>query len=146
MIALRLIVVTADYRLGGYKHLVSLPDRLTDLGTYGLMETVAHWRDLAADDLLLIHDRSSALAREQHVWDTILSTEVPQTVVGQDQQVRRFPLNVREIGFGGFPSPCAASARRCSRRGRCDLFPQSIQLGAKLSKGVCPTPAGNGNP
>lgn len=95
------LVVTADWRLGGYSHLVSLPDRLTDLGTYGLMESVAHWRDRAeGDPLSLIHDQSSALAREQHVWDLILSPEVPETVVGQDRRLIRFPLNVREIGFG----------------------------------------------
>jgi hypothetical protein len=65
------------------------------------MESVAHWRDRAAgDSLSLIHDQSSALAREQHIWEAILSPEVPETVVGQDRRLTRFPLNVREIGFG----------------------------------------------
>jgi hypothetical protein len=50
-----------------------------------------------AGELRLIHDRSSALKREQDVWETILDPGVRPALVGQDRRTIQFPLNVREI-------------------------------------------------
>ena len=90
-------IVLSDYRLGGYEHLRSLPDRLTDLGTYYLMEQVSHWSDRTGQALNIIHDESSALAREQRVWDALLDADVPHAVVGRDRRTIRFPLRVNSI-------------------------------------------------
>ena len=88
---------TSDIRLGGYEHLRSLPDRLTDLGTYYLMEQVSHWSDRTDQAINIIHDESSALAREQHVWDVLLDPDVPHAIVGQDRRTVKFPLRVDSI-------------------------------------------------
>lgn len=87
-------IVLSDFRLGGYEHLRSIPDRLTDLGTYHLMEQVSHWSDQTDQAINVIHDESSALAREQHVWDVLLDPDLPDAVVGQDRRTIKFPLRV----------------------------------------------------
>jgi hypothetical protein len=92
------LFLTADYRLGGFRRVGELPERITDLGTYGLMHTVGHWKAVNGDgQLRLIHDRSSALKREQNVWETILNPGVQPAIVGQDRRTIQFPLNVGEI-------------------------------------------------
>ena len=82
-------IALSDFRLGGYDHLRSLPDRLTDLGTYYLLEQVSHWSNQAQRTINIIHDESSALAREQRVWDVLLGPDVPHAVVGQDRRTIR---------------------------------------------------------
>ena len=90
-------IVLSDFRLGGYDHLRSLPDRLTDLGTYYLMEQVSHWSKQIDKAINIVHDESSALAREQQVWDVLLGPDVPHAVVGQDRRTVSFPLRVDSI-------------------------------------------------
>ncbi|MGB8591117.1 MAG: hypothetical protein WA755_10305 [Candidatus Acidiferrales bacterium] len=49
----------------GYEHLLKLPSDLLDLGDYGLLQTVAHWREQLPDtELTLFHDRSTMVASE----------------------------------------------------------------------------------
>ena len=90
-------IVLSDFRLGGYEHLRSLPDRLTDLGTYYLMEQVSHLSNRTYKAINIVHDESSALAREQQVWDVLLGPDVPHAVVGQDRRTVSFPLRVDSI-------------------------------------------------
>ncbi len=90
-------IVVSDFKLGGYEHLRSLPDRLTDLGTYYLMEQVSHWSNRTDRAIDIVHDESSALAREQQVWDVILGPDAPHAVVGQDRRTVSFPLRVDSI-------------------------------------------------
>jgi Protein of unknown function (DUF3800) len=89
----------SNSRLGGFRHLQSLPERLTDLGTYGLLESVSHWRELTAERIDIRHDRSSALSRDRELWEDLLSPDVPTTLVGQDRRTIQFPLNVGSIEF-----------------------------------------------
>jgi hypothetical protein len=83
---------TANMRLGA-KHLSRLPADLLDLGEYGLLETVTHWRKTTTEPLRLIHDQNTSLQRNRKQWDAWLSKDVPPAVVGQDRRVIRFPLN-----------------------------------------------------
>jgi hypothetical protein len=89
----------SNIRLGGYPHLLSVPERLTDLGTFGVLESVMHWRGTSDESLVLRPDRSSAFSRERAFWDAILSPDVPPALVGQDRRTIRFPLNVGDIEF-----------------------------------------------
>lgn len=87
----------SDRRLGGMRHLVSLPDGLPDIGTYGLLELASHWRRTIAEPFRIVHDRSKALAREQHIWEVVLSPDVPAAIVGHDRRTIQFPLGVTEV-------------------------------------------------
>ena len=86
------IFEAANLRLGG-KHLWELPEHLADLGDYGLLETVSHWRDKTAEPLLLIHDKAKALVRNKQHWEALLAGSVPPAIVGQDRRVTRFPID-----------------------------------------------------
>ena len=91
------ILMASDLGLGGYEHLRNLPERLTDLGTVYLMDQVCHWSDRTDQTLKIIHDKSSALAREKYVWEAILAPDVRPAVVGQDRRTIKFPLRVDSI-------------------------------------------------
>lgn len=90
-------LVAADLGLGGYEHIGSLPERLTDLGTVYLMDQICHWSDRTSQALEIVHDKSSALAREKHVWEAIVAPDAPPAVVGQDRRTIQFPLRVDSI-------------------------------------------------
>lgn len=86
------IYEAANLRLGR-QHLWQLPDDLLDLGEYGLLETVNHWRGKTTEPFRLVHDNNTSLARNREQWDVWLSPDAPHAVVGQDRRVTRFPLN-----------------------------------------------------
>jgi len=86
------IFAAANFRLG-IRHLWELPGHLADLGDYGLLETVKHWRDRTTDPLLLIHDRANALVRNKQQWEAVLAGDVPPALVGQDRRTTRFPID-----------------------------------------------------
>ena len=84
----------ARHRLG-YEHLVRLPAGLLDLGDYGLLQTVEHWRKkLPGMDFLLTHDESKFLQKQREFWEPVLNPQNPVAVVGQDRRTICFPLPV----------------------------------------------------
>jgi Protein of unknown function (DUF3800) len=87
----------ARHRLG-YEHLVRLPAGLLDLGDYGLLETVQHWRGkLPETDFVLIHDQSNFLQKQREFWESVLNPTNPTAVVGQDRRTIAFPLPVKGL-------------------------------------------------
>jgi hypothetical protein len=86
------IYEAANLRLGR-DHLWGLPHDLLDLGEYGLLQTVSHWRGKTVEPLRLVHDNNTSLARHRELWDVWLSPDAPAAVMGQDRRVTRFPLN-----------------------------------------------------
>jgi hypothetical protein len=83
----------ANARLGGLRHLWSLPEHLLDLGDHGFLQTVSHWREKTDEPIRLIHDEAAALVRNRARWTAILSKDVPPAIVGQDRRTTRFPLD-----------------------------------------------------
>jgi len=82
----------------GYRHLVGLPDNMLDLGDYGLLETVQHWRKkLPGDEFVIVHDESKFLRKQRAFWEAVLNRENPPAVVGQDRRTIKFPLPVKEL-------------------------------------------------
>jgi hypothetical protein len=90
-------LLVARHRLG-YRHLVGLPANMLDLGDYGLLETVQHWRKkLSGDEFVIVHDESKLLRKQRAFWEAVLNRENPPAVVGQDRRTIEFPLPVREL-------------------------------------------------
>jgi hypothetical protein len=82
----------------GYGHLLGLPGGMLDLGDYGLLETVQHWRTkLPAAEFSLIHDESKFLQKQREFWESVLDSKNPPGVVGQDRRKIEFPLPVEEL-------------------------------------------------
>ena len=107
-------IVLSDFRLGGYDHLRSLPDRLTDLGTYYLMEQVSHWSNHIDKAINIVHDESSALAREQQVWDVLLGPDVPHAIVGQDRRTVSFLCELTRLREQTQETICSCRSSMCS--------------------------------
>ena len=91
------LFLLADEQLGGPEHLRRLPPRSTDLGTYHLLQQVCYWRAQSNAPLAIVHDRSSALARDRALWETILAADAPPMTVGQDRRTITFPLGVNAV-------------------------------------------------
>jgi hypothetical protein len=87
----------ARHRLG-YEHLVRLPAGLLDLGDYGLLETVQHWREKLPDsDFIVVHDHSKFLELQRAFWEAVLNPANPTATVGQDRRTMTFPLPVKGL-------------------------------------------------
>jgi len=87
----------ARHRLG-YEHLLHLPAGLLDLGDYGLLESVQHWREhMPGSDFVLIHDESRFLQKQREFWESVLNPANPTAVVGQDRRTIAFPLPVKGL-------------------------------------------------
>ena len=90
-------LVVAERELG-WDHLNDLSKDMLDLGDYGLLQTVEHWRaQRACSDLLLVHDTSKMIERNRAKWEAILDPANPPAIVGQDRRTIEFPLPVRGL-------------------------------------------------
>lgn len=75
---------------------------------YDLLETKDHldiavsltlslmslWQQDLDDDIVLIHDNSSAMARERKIWDVVVDPNLPSIEVGYDIRKTQFPIRV----------------------------------------------------
>lgn len=52
------------------------------------------WRKDVHDDLILIHDRSSAMAKQKKIWDAIVAPNLGPIEVGYDRRKTQFPISV----------------------------------------------------
>lgn len=87
-----------EMRLGP-PHLLSCPKNSLDLALSFAFMTVAHWRDILGERMVLIHDQSSNMSRQQWLWEAVVNPEVPEAEVGHDRRKVRFPLNVEKTQF-----------------------------------------------
>jgi hypothetical protein len=83
----------------GFPHLQSLGPRSIDLALPIALVTISHWRNQTSEPLHILHDRSSALAKDRELWDIVVSPEIDDTLVGYDRRKVLFPLNVTRTTF-----------------------------------------------
>jgi hypothetical protein len=83
----------------GYPHLLRAPPRSIDVAIPSAVQSCVHWRRGHKRPLVLIHDRSSYLAKDQDLWDLITSPNVDEMVVGIPGRDMELPLNVRRTVF-----------------------------------------------
>jgi hypothetical protein len=80
----------------GYRYLVGLPTTMLDVGNYGLLETIQHWRTKRpGEEFILVHDESKFHRKKREFWEAILSQVNPPAVVGWDRRIIEFPLPVK---------------------------------------------------
>jgi hypothetical protein len=96
--ALRPLLV-AERELG-WRYLLKLPTDLLDVGDYGLLETVDHWRrQREGRTFRLVHDTSKTVERHRAKWEAILNQSNPPRLVGQDRRTLEFPLPVESLAI-----------------------------------------------
>jgi len=82
----------------GWRHLNALPKDYLDLGEYGVLDTIVHWRrELPEAHFDVIHDHSKMIERNHRNWEALFDPQNPSAVVGQDRRTIEFPLPVRGL-------------------------------------------------
>lgn len=76
--------------------ILNLPSHSLDLAVTGTFTLAALWRKDIADGegINLIHDNSSAMAREKIIWDTLTDPEISPQVLGYDIRTLQLPIAV----------------------------------------------------
>jgi hypothetical protein len=60
---------------------------------------MALWSKKLGPSMRLYHDQSSNMAKQADVWETWVSPNVSETVIGYDRRVERYPIGVTETQF-----------------------------------------------
>jgi hypothetical protein len=76
----------------GYE-LLKTKDHL-DIAVSLTLVLMSLWRQDVDDNLILIHDRSSAMAKERKIWDAIVDPNLPPIEVGYDRRKAQLPIGV----------------------------------------------------
>jgi len=88
--------IAAEAKLG-LQHLEGFPPGMLNVTQSSLLTHVHRWRKHSSRPLCVIHDASSALAKDKWAWDAILTTDGPPIEIGYDRRKMRFPLRVEEV-------------------------------------------------
>jgi hypothetical protein len=89
--------IGAEMKLG-LAHLLGLPPRMLSVTQSSLLGHVSHWAT-SSRPLSVVHDSSSALAKEKWAWDAILTADGPPIEIGYDRRKMRFPVGAEEVRF-----------------------------------------------
>lgn len=76
----------------GYE-LLETRDHL-DIAVSLTLVLMSSWQQSLNDDIVLIHDNSSAMAKERKIWDVIVDPNLTEIEVGYDRRKTQFPIRV----------------------------------------------------
>jgi len=76
----------------GYE-LLETKDHL-DIAVSLTLNLISLWQQDLNDGIVLVHDDSSAMARERKIWDAIVDPNLPSIEVGYDRRKAQFPIGV----------------------------------------------------
>lgn len=83
----------------GERWIERMPPRSLALSTTLALQVCYAWRRRGLASFEIVHDRSTALARERDVWELILSKQAPPAMVGHADFQVEFPVGVEEVRF-----------------------------------------------
>ncbi|MEP7153326.1 MAG: DUF3800 domain-containing protein [Nitrospira sp.] len=92
-------LIHGEKRLG-YNHLCNLPKKVLDVSLTTAAATINHWRGECTGPLEIIHDESSAMAKDKWLWDQLTRSTIESATVGYDRRLWQFPLGVASTEFG----------------------------------------------
>jgi hypothetical protein len=90
--------LTAESILGP-RQVIVVGDKSLDISLTCALELAETWTDRINQGFEVVHDTSSAMAREKWMWDAIVSPELPPAVVGFAHRKRKYPLLVTKTVF-----------------------------------------------
>jgi uncharacterized protein DUF3800 len=79
--------------------LLNLPRPAIDISVTVALQTCYSWRVAGLTHFEVVHDRSSAMARDRAVWDAITSRDAPPAVIGNGAVQIPFPIGVEGTRF-----------------------------------------------
>lgn len=93
-----LFFIKAIQRLG-YSLLKRMPSNYLDIALTCALCLMAMWRKETFGDIELIHDSSTNMARQKHIWDALVDPTAPPAVIGYDRRRMFFPISVSRTIF-----------------------------------------------
>jgi hypothetical protein len=88
----------AHYRIGP-QILEDIPENSLDIAFSHALLLMAMWRREISGPIILIHDASSNMRKEKHIWDALVDPSLPPVTVGYDRRRMTFPIAVDETHF-----------------------------------------------
>ena len=86
------------FKASHIKHGPSILDRMPlnslDIAFAETFTLVSIWSKSLKGDIVLVHDKSSPMAKNKAIWERVVSSEVPEKVVGYDRRTWHFPIRV----------------------------------------------------
>jgi len=71
-----------------------LPENVLDVASTLALLIMGTWRKNIKGNIILVHDASSNMAKQKHIWDAITSPAIPSTIVGWDRRKISFPISL----------------------------------------------------
>jgi hypothetical protein len=57
------------------------------------------WKKKLGSGMILVHDATSAMARQRRYWDALMSPDAPDDTIGYDRRKIQFPIGISETRF-----------------------------------------------
>lgn len=95
-------MVFAPFSKYGTPYILRYKDKdALDVSTSLVYLLMGIWAEREPNDVEfeIIHDQSSGMARDEHLWESITSDKVPNATVGYDRRTVDFPLRVNETSL-----------------------------------------------
>jgi len=83
----------------GLNWAAEMPPNSLDLSVTLALGACYLWRRRGFTSFEIVHDRSSAMARERDVWKAILSKDAPTATIGHEDFQVQFPIGVESTRF-----------------------------------------------
>lgn len=118
-------ILNAHEKLGYDGLIDGLPKNVLDISLDFLIDTACHWRAMYGDreEIEIVHDQSSNIANQEHLWKALLDLNVPPGIVGYDRRVRKYPIGIKKVRF--------CSDRECPQLQLADVFAGAIAYGTR---------------
>jgi hypothetical protein len=96
-----LVLLKAFHMRLGYGFIKSIPENSLDIAFTDALILMNEWKDAIAsdDNIILIHDSSSNMAKEKRFWDVLVHPQMAPKVVGFDRRKMSYPLRVEQTRF-----------------------------------------------
>lgn len=89
----------AHVRLGLNGILGDLPSDSLDVSLTLSLSLMANWRATTTEDIHVIHDRSTNMARQKKFWDALTDPDARPAVIGHGSRKVVYPIAVKETKF-----------------------------------------------
>jgi hypothetical protein len=90
---------TSSIARAGLEWVREMPPRALSISVPIALAACYAWRAAGVDSFDIVHDRSSAMALDQEVWNAILSPEAPSATIGHSHFQVTFPIGVGQTLF-----------------------------------------------
>jgi len=93
------VFLKASHLRYGTEILTSIPKDSLEIAFAEAFTLVAEWSKTISGNIIIVHDKSSGMAKKKELWDRVLHPDIPPKVVGYDSRKMYFPIRVEKTDF-----------------------------------------------